>query len=113
MANDSAIYHNDMIMSSDWPSFFADLAQSHQGRPVTIEQDGDSLLENPAGKGEPLQGIEFRSHHRHKVLVITTAAQTYTIEGPNLIWAVRDEQGELVAVEVSDAHAHEFIVRFV
>ena len=39
--------------------------------------------------------------------------KTYTIEAPNLIWAVRNEQGELVAVEISDAHAHEFVVRFV
>jgi hypothetical protein len=113
MANDPAITHNDMLMSSDWPSFFADLARTRQGQPVTIEQDSDSLLENPAGKGEPLQGIEYRSHHRHKAVVITTAAQTYSIEAPNLIWAVRNEQGELVAVEISDAQAHEFVVRFV
>ena len=113
MANNSAIYHNDMLMSSDWPSFFADLARSHQGRPVAIKQDGDSLLENPSGKGVPLQGIEFHSGHRQKTLVITTAAQTYTIEAPTLIWAVRNEQGELVAVEISDGRDHEFIVRFV
>ena len=113
MANDPAITHNDMLMSSDWPSFFTDLARSHQGRPVAIKQDGDSLLEDRAGKGVPWQGIEYRSGHKQKVLVITTAAQTYTIEAPNLIWAVRHEQGELVAVEISDGRDHEFIVRFV
>ena len=113
MANDSAITHNDMLMNSDWPSFFADLAQSHQGRPVAIEQGSDLLLDNPPGKGVPLQGIELRSGHKQQLLVITTAAQTYTIEAPNLIWAVRNEQGELVAVEISDVHEREFIMRFV
>ncbi len=113
MANDSAIYHSDMLMSSDWPSFLANLAQSQQGRPVVIEPGGDLLLQNPPGQGAPLQGIELRSGHKQQRLVITTAAQTYTIEAPNLIWAVRNEQEELVAVEILDTQERRFIMRFV
>ena len=113
MANDSAIHHNEMLMSNDWPSFFEELAQSHQGQPVTIEQNDDLLLDNPPGEGVLLQGIELLSGHKQKVLVIITAAQTYKIESPNLIWAVRDEQGELVAVEIVDTRERTFIMRFV
>ena len=107
------MYHNNMLLSSEWPSFFANLAQSHQGRPVAIEQNGDLLLKNPPGQGVPLQEIELRSDQKQQRLVITTATQTHTIEAPNLIWAVRNEQGELVAVEILDTQEHRFIMRFV
>ena len=113
MANDSTTYHSDMLMSSEWASFLANLAQSQQDRPVTIEQGGDLLLQNPAGQGAPLEGIELRSGHKQQRLVITTTAQTYTIEAPNLIWAVRNEQEELVAVEILDTQERTFIMRFV
>jgi hypothetical protein len=102
-----------MLMSSDWSSFFAALLKSHQGQPVAIQQDDDLLLEKPPGGGAPLQGIELPSGHKQKALIITTAAQTYKIESPNLIWAVRNEQDELVAVEISDARERKYIMRFV
>ncbi len=115
MNNSTSHYSNEMLMSSDWPSFFAGLAKSHQGRPVAIEEDGDLLLDNPPAEGVPLQGIELRSDYKHKhyVLLITTAAQTYTIETPNLIWVVRNQQRELVAVEIIERDERKFIVRFV
>jgi hypothetical protein len=100
-------------MSSDWSSFLANISQSHQGRPVVIEQNGDLLLQNPPGQGAPLQGIELRSGHKQRLLVIKTAAQTYTIEAPNLIWAVRNEQEELIAVEILDVQERRFVLRFV
>jgi hypothetical protein len=100
-------------MSSEWASFLVNLARSQQGRPVAIEPGGDLLLQNPAVQGSPLQGIELRSGHKQQRLVITTAAQTYTIEAPNLIWVVRNEEEELVAVEILDAQERRFIMRFV
>jgi hypothetical protein len=113
MNNSTIHYSNEMLMSREWPSFFANLAKSHQGRLVAIEQDGDLLLDNPPAEGVSLQGVELRSSHKQYVLVITTAAQTYTIEAPNLIWAVRDQYQALVAVEIVDAHERKLIVRFV
>ncbi len=113
MVNDSTLYHNDMLMNSEWPSFLANLAQSRRGKPVVVEQDGDLLLQHPPGQGMPLQDIELRTRNKQQCLVITTAAQTYTIEAPNLIWMVRDEQDELVAVEILDSHERKFIMRFV
>ena len=113
MANDSALYHHDMLMSSEWPSFLANLAQSRRGQPVVIEQEGDLLLQHPPGQGVPLQNIELDTGQKQQYLVITTATQTYTIEAPNLIWAVRNEQDALVAVEILDTQEHRFIMRFV
>ena len=113
MANDSTQSHSDMLMSNEWPSFLANLAQSRRGQPVVIEQDDDLLLQHPPGRGAPLQGIELRAGHKQQLLVIATAAQTYTIESPNLIWVIRNEQGELVAVEILDTQERRFIMRFV
>jgi hypothetical protein len=113
MANDSTTYHSDMLMSSEWASFLANLAQSQQGRPVVIEQNGDLLLQHSPDQGVPLQNIELDTGHKQHRLVITTTAQTYTIEVPNLIWAVRNEQEELVAVEILDTQERRFIMRFV
>ena len=113
MANASTQSHSDMLMSSEWTSFLANVAQSRRGQPVEVEQEGDLLLQHPPGRGAPLQGIELRTAHKQQLLVITTTAQTYTIEAPNLIWAVRNEPGELVAVEILDTQEHRFILRFV
>jgi len=104
---------DEMIMNHDWPSFFENVVKSHQGQPVAIEQDGNLLLDDPPGEGVPLQGIELRSDHKHDAVIITMEAQTYTVEAPSLIWAVRDEHKELVAVEIIDARDRKFIVRFV
>ena len=59
----------------------------------------------------PLMGND--KGHKQRVLVITTAAHTYKIESPNLIWAVRNEQDELVAIEILDTRERKFIMRFV
>ena len=112
VAQGSTNFHNHMLKRSDWSSFLANLARSHRGQPVAIEQDGDLLLRHQPETGEPLQGIELRSTHRRQSLVVTTAAQTYTIESPNLIWAVRNEKEDLVAVEILDVQDHTFIMRF-
>jgi len=113
MANDSELYHNDMLMSSEWPSFLANLAQSRRGQSIVIEQEDDLLLQQPPGREVPLQNIELDTGHKQQHLVITTAAQSYTIEFPNLIWAVRNEEDELVAVEILDTQERKFIMRFV
>jgi hypothetical protein len=113
MDNGSAIFHNDMLMSSEWPSFLAKLAQSRHGQPIEIEQDGSLLLQHSPGRPALLQGIELRAGHKQQALVIITTAQTHTIESPNLIWAVRNEPGALVAVEILDTQERKFIMRFV
>ena len=113
MMNDAGLDHNDMIMSSDWSSFLANLVQSHQGRMVAIERNNDSLLQNPPDQGAPLQAIELRSRHKQPHLIITTAAQTYTIEAPNIIWAILSEHGELIAVEILDGQERSTVMRFV
>ena len=113
MPDDPVLFHSDMLVGNDWSSFFEDLTQSHQGRSVTVEQGNDLLLDSPPGQGVPLKGIELYNDHKQQSLVITTATQTYTIETPYLIWVVRNEQGELVALQISDAGDREFIVRFV
>ena len=91
----------------------ANLAQSRHGQPVEIEQDGSLLLQHSPGRPALWQGIELRAAHKQQALVITTTAQSYTIESPNLIWVVRNEPGELVAVEVLDSQVRKFIIRFV
>ena len=113
MFSDSKQYHNDMLMSSEWPSFLADLAQSRRGQPMVIEQEGDLLLQHPPGQGVPLQNIDLDTGHKPQRLIITTTAQTFAIESPNLIWVVRNEEDELVAVEILDTQERRFIVRFV
>lgn len=113
MTNDSGLHHNDMIMSSDWSTFLTNLAQSHQGRLVVIERGGGLLLQNPPDQGSPLQNIELHADHKQQRLIITTAAQTYAIEAPNLIWTVRSEHEALVAIEIIDSQDRTTVMRFV
>ncbi len=116
MLDYSAKHRRVMIMTYQWPSFFADLAKHQQGRPVTLEQDGNLLLNNPPGEMAVLEGIDFQSGHRHDAIIFTMgggpAAQTFRVEAPNLIWAVQDEHGSVVAVEILDGDERNVNVQF-
>jgi hypothetical protein len=89
-----------------WPTFFSDVAQKYGGQPVSFEAGEDLLVDNPPASQVPLLGIEYE---QHKGVIISTgsgtAAETYAVEAPDLVWAIHDEDGKLVAVEII-AHWH-------
>jgi small-conductance mechanosensitive channel len=68
-----------MISSSQWLTFFADLSR-YQGQLVSLEIDEDLLADDPASGKAPLLGVEY---DKHKGVTISTgsgtAAQTYTV----------------------------------
>ena len=86
MTSTDSAHNMQMVISSQWGTFFADVAQKYQGRPVGVEIGEDLLLERPAGATAPLQGIAYDGH---KGLVISTGGgaetKTYTAKAPNLV----------------------------
>ena len=100
-----------MISSSQWLTFFADLSR-YQGQLVSLEIDEDLLADDPTSGKAPLLRVEY---DKHKGVTISTgsgtAAQTYTVKTPDLVWAIHDEHGRLLAVETIGRDGRKLILR--
>lgn len=111
MRNEGA-HDMQMISSNHWQSFLTDLVRRYQGQLVSLEVGEDLLVNNPPAGEVTLQGIEY---DKHKGVSISTGSgtetKTYSVEEPDLVWAVHGEHGKLVAVEIIDKDGRNLIVR--
>jgi len=116
MSDYSSKTRGEMIVTSQWAEFFADLTQSHQGRPVAIQIGGSLPLGDLPEERPPFQGMEYHADHRPKTIVFTigqgTATETRTVEEPSLVWRARDEQGEVMIVKISDSMSRTVFLHF-
>jgi hypothetical protein len=112
MTENESLHDMRMISSNHWPTFFSDVAQKYGGQPVSFEAGEDLLVDNPPASQVPLLGIEYE---QHKGVIISTgsgtAAETYAVEAPDLVWAIHDEDGKLVAVEIIARDGRNLILR--
>jgi hypothetical protein len=110
--HDESLHDMRMITNDHWKTFFGDLAQKYQGQPVSFELGEDLLLDNPPADEVPLLGIEYG---KHKGVVITAGSgaetQKYVVKALDLVWAIHDEQGTLVAVEIIAEDGRNLILR--
>lgn len=104
------------IPTYKWPEFFESIAQVQLGKDVRVDQGGDALLLQPTSEPLPLRQLEFAHSHRKNHLTITAGREDevrreITIE-PNLVWAVYDSGGHVVAVEIIDQHDRKVVLHF-
>ena len=109
MSNYSSRTRGQLIVTSQWSEFFADLTRSHQERPVAIEK-GRSLPVGDAPKEwAPFQGVEYHADRKEKTVVFTTGrgpeTATHTVEDPSLVWRAHDEHGDLIIVKITDSQS--------
>ena len=116
MSNYSSRTRGDMIVTSQWAEFFANLAQSHRGRPVAIQKGGSLPLGDLPEERLPFQRIEYHADRRPKTIVFTVgqgpAAETHSVEEPSVVWQARDEQGEVMVVKMSDSMSRTVFLLF-
>ena len=116
MSNYSSRTRGEMIMTSQWSEFLADLSKSHQGRPVAIEKGSSLPLANLPEEKAPFQGIEYQPNLKPKRIVFTigqgSAVETFTIEDPSLVWRGRNEHGDLIGIKISDAKGRSVFLHF-
>lgn len=104
-------YNSESILSYQWPTFFSTVLQKFQGQPIMVEQNGDLLLDEPFIAVAPLQDITYK---KKKVTMTTggSQGQTVTLDHLTLVWAVRNEKDQLVAVELISETDEKYVVRF-
>jgi hypothetical protein len=95
MTENESLHDMRMISSNHWPTFFSDVAQKYGGQPVSFEAGEDLLVDNPPASQVPLLGIEYEQQ----------------VEAPDLVWAIHDEDGKLVAVEIIAEGGRNLILR--
>jgi hypothetical protein len=101
MTGNDFTHDMQMVVASDWQTFFADLAQRHQGQLVSVEVGRDVLIDRRPDAQVPLQGLAYDRHKGVSISVGSgTTAETHSVEAPDLVWAAHDEHGNLVAVEI-------------
>lgn len=79
-----------------------------------IERGGDLLLDDPFIPTGPLNNITFKSGRKNKFVLTTSGdqSQTITIKHLTLVWAVRNDEGGIVAVELISETDEKVVVRF-
>ena len=116
MSSYSSGTRGELVVTSLWSEFFFDLAKTHQGRPVAIEEGRTLPPGKPLMERVPFQTIEYHADHRPETIVFTIgqgpATKTYTIEDPSLVWRARDEHGDTIIVKLSDAQGRTVFLLF-
>ncbi len=114
MVDHSPKYQSESILAYKWPAFFDELGQTFKGKPIMIEQGGDLLLDDPFIPTASLDSIAFKSGRKNKFVLTTSGnqGQTVTINHLTLVWAVRDSDGSIVAVELISEMDEKVVLRF-
>lgn len=114
MVDHSPKHQSESILAYRWPTFFSELDQTFKGKPIMIERGGDLLLDDPFIPTGPLNNITFKSGRKNKFVLTTSGdqSQTITIKHLTLVWAVRNDEGGIVAVELISETDEKVVVRF-
>ena len=114
MVDHSPKHQSENISSYKWPTFFSELAQTFKGKPIMIERGGDLLLDDPFIPTAPLNDITFKSGRKNKFVLTTSGdqSQTINIKHITLVWAVRNDAGGIVAVELISEMDEKVVIRF-
>jgi hypothetical protein len=108
-------HQSEMLMASQLKPFFNDVEREYQGKTVYLYPD--SHLEYTAGNADPvtLDSLTFVRRLRKDVLTIHTTdkGDPHEIEIiANLVWIIRDVDGEVIAFEVIDEQDAKMMVEF-
>ena len=79
-----------------------------------IEQGGDLLLDDPFIPTASLDDITFKSGRKNKFTLAASGdqSQTITIKHLTLVWAARNEDGRIAAVELISETDEKVVIRF-
>ena len=116
MLDHDPTHQRRMITSDQWAYFFQNLAQSHQGKIVRIQQGPEFLSAESAAEATMLEGLAYQHPGAIHLLTITTRSdgdlETTEIEF-NLVWTVFDRNNHVLAVECTDDKNRKTILDFV
>ena len=110
--------HNVQLMTSQWPSFFTELANQRKGRDVRVEVDGNLLQPDSSAEASLLKDLKYHPVvHDRKVTVITRKSEDVSdvetvLRGPSIVWDVRNQHGDTVAVQIIGEDSHKLVLRF-
>ena len=115
--HDSEYTRNEQIMAYQLPEFFEELDKNYVGKAINVERDGDLVYKGEVSDWVTLQSIRFY----HKVrkgdaLYIETKhdgeQSKYAFKSPVIVWVVRNQHRQIVAVQAIDDEGSNIILRF-
>ena len=113
MGNHIPKHQSEMVVSGQWKSFFAEVAELCIGRPVRVTR-GEDLADGEAEPGT-LAAISFKHKLRKNDVIITvdtaSGSQSETIR-LNLVWAMREPDGAIQTLELIDEHDYKLLLEF-
>lgn len=114
MLDHDPTHKRQLLMSSQMPSFFADLSERYQDQ-VTLHSD--SVAEDRPASGQPalLTELSFARQHREDTLTLRTVQAGEPSETTivvDLVWVIRDHDHNLVAVEIIDEQERTLVLEY-
>ena len=108
-------HQSEMLITSQLKPFFNDVEREYRGKTVYLYPD--SHLEYTPGNVDPvtLDSLTIVHQHRKDFLTIHTTDKGSPHEikiVANLVWIIRDVDGEVIAFEVIDEHDAKMVVEF-
>jgi hypothetical protein len=116
MIDHDPTHQRRMITSDQWVYFFQNLAQSHQGKAVRIQQGPDFMSAEAATATTTLEGLVYEHPGARHHLAITTGGEggLQSVEiNFHLVWSVFDRNSQVVAVECTDEKNRKVVLNFV
>jgi len=115
MQNHNPRHQSTILMSGRYATFFADLSENYQGRTVYLYPDAH--LEHTTGNAEPaeLRGFAIERKKRKDYITVQTAVADTPQELnmiANMIWVIKDEDGNIVALEIIDPEDKKLVLEF-
>jgi hypothetical protein len=115
MLDHDSTHRRELLVSSEMPAFFADLTAQYQGKPITLHSDSQPEYATGGAPPAVLTELSFARKHRKDTLTVHTVqagepSETTVIA--NLVWVVRDEDHNLIALEVRDEHDRTLVLGF-
>jgi hypothetical protein len=108
--------HNEQIMAYQMPVFFEELSKKYAGKMVHVERDGDLVYQGPVTGWVTLQSLRYYHVRTGHALYFETeqegSVSSYKTKTPTLVWVVRDQHRQVVAVQVIDESNQNIILRF-
>lgn len=100
------ILNNQKIASDQWTEFFEQFTHDNRGRLIKLEilnrERGDEILIENA----PLWSLVYAPVPQGKKLTLATGEDEVTsahnILAPKIVWSAKDENGQVVALEIID-----------
>lgn len=105
-------HQSRLLPAKQVPSFFADLATRNHGHALRVAVGEDAMRNPETLPLTSLESIELETRFHKEYLIIKTADSDAIRFRVITVWVIRDENGRVTAVEVTDNKDNKLVLYF-